>query len=173
MDTTPNSRGAMVIWLTGLSGAGKTTIAQILAEHLKKQNKQVELLDGDVIRSVFPQTGFTRSERTEHIKRVAFTASRLQHHGINVIVSLISPYEDSRLFAKTICSNFLEVYLSTPLVECQRRDPKGLYKKYGAGTIKNMSGLDEPYEQPVNPAITIDTSYRLPHECAAEIIKAL
>lgn len=162
-----------VIWLTGLSGSGKSTIAQILVQHYLKQKLPVENLDGDSIRKVFPQTGFSRSDRNEHIKRIAFMASRLEYHGVNVIVSLISPYEESRSFAKQICKNFLEIYISTPLAECQKRDPKGLYQKFNEGLLKNMTGIDEPYEQPIDPSLIIDTIGRSPEECALEIIKTL
>ena len=173
MDATPNYHPASVIWLTGLSGAGKTTIAEILFEEFKKQKKPVELLDGDIIRKLFPNTGFSKEARIEHIKRVAFTASRLEQHGINVIVSLISPFEESREFAKSLCKNFHEIYIATPLEECQRRDPKGLYKKYNEGLIKNLSGVDEIYEAPKNPKATINTIGRSPLSCAEEILRLL
>lgn len=170
MEITANRHAACVIWLTGLSGAGKSTVAKIVAQKLRSQNKPVEELDGDAIRSVFPQTGFTRSDRNEHIRRVAFLASRLEHHGVTVVVSLISPYEDSREFAKSLCKNFLEVYISTPLSICQSRDPKGLYKKFEQGLIKNMSGLDEPYEIPTGPDIIVDTTTFSAEQSACEIL---
>ena len=173
MDATPNQHSASVIWLTGLSGAGKTTIAQILFEELKNQKKPVELLDGDLIRKIFPNTGFSKEARVEHIKRVAFTASRLEHHGVNVIVSLISPFEESRDFAKSLCTKFHEIYISTPLEECQKRDPKGLYKKYSQGLLKNFAGLDEAYEAPKNPSANINTTGRSPLSCAQEILKLI
>jgi len=95
----------------------------------------VELLDGDEIRSVFPSTGFSHAERDAHIRRVGFLASRLERHGVTVVASLVSPYRESRQFVRSVCRRFVEVHVSTPLEECERRDPKGLYRKARAGEI--------------------------------------
>ncbi|OQW48185.1 MAG: hypothetical protein A4S09_13835 [Proteobacteria bacterium SG_bin7] len=162
-----------VIWFTGLCGAGKTTIAQILAKKLRTKNIKIEELDGDSLRSIFPKTGFTRQDRDQHIRRVGHLASRLESHGVHVITSLVSPYRESREFARHICKNFFEVYISTPIETCEKRDPKGLYAKARAGEIKNFTGIDDPYEPPMNPEITVDTHKMSAEQAADLIIKGL
>ncbi len=116
---------ACVIWLTGLSGAGKTTIARAVTDLLQAQQRPVELLDGDLLRDLMP-TGFSREEREAHVRRVGFFASRLEHHGVTSVASLISPYRESREHVRRTCRRFLEVYVSTPLSVCEGRDVKGL-----------------------------------------------
>jgi adenylylsulfate kinase len=148
----------VVIWLTGLPGAGKSTIATGIYEALKERGLKVEHLDGDMVRNIFPKTGFTKEERDRHIKRIGFLASMLEKNGINVVASFISPYKISRDFVRSLCTNYLEIYISTPIEECERRDPKGLYQKARAGLIKNFTGIDDPYEPPENPHLTLDTT---------------
>jgi len=147
-----------VIWLTGLSASGKTTIGYALAENLRTLGHRVEHLDGDLVRQMFPGTGFSREERDRHIKRIGYLATMLEKHGVYVVASFISPYREARAFVRSQCKDFIEVYISTPLKECEKRDPKGLYKKARAGEIKNFTGIDDPYEPPENPEIDIDTS---------------
>ena len=156
--TARSGSAAPVVWFTGLSGSGKTTIARQVCVGLERLGLRVEYLDGDAIRSVLPNTGFSRVERDAHIRRVAFTASRLEHHGIAVVVSLVSPYVESRAFARDLCRNFVEVYVSTPLEVCEARDVKGLYGKARRGEIPNFTGLDDPYEPPEQPELALDTS---------------
>lgn len=146
-----------VVWFTGLSGAGKSTVARTVCERLLAAGADVEYLDGDSIRSVFPQTGYSKPERDAHVKRVGFLASRLEHHGVFVVCALISPYAESRAFVRGLCRRFVEVYVSTPLDECERRDVKGLYQRARRGEIANFTGLDEPYEPPATPELRIDT----------------
>lgn len=162
-----------VIWLTGLSGSGKTTLALALAQRLKQLHIKTELLDGDVIREIFPMIGFTKSERIEHSRRVGYTASLLEKNNITVICSLISPYAEGRDFVRKITRNFVEVHLSTPLEICESRDPKGLYKKARTGQIKNFTGIDDPYEQPLHPELRLDTSTLNVEECVNKIINHL
>ena len=147
-----------VVWLTGLSGAGKTTIAKGVCEELERRGVEFELLDGDLIRSIFPATGFTREERDTHIRRVGFLASRLVRHGVAVVVALVSPYRDSRAFARSLCENFVEIHVSTPLQVCEARDVKGLYAQARLGRIHQFTGVDDPYEAPSDPALELDTS---------------
>lgn len=163
----------VVIWFTGLSGAGKSTLARGLADQLRSQGYKVEELDGDSIRQIFPQTGFTKEERDLHIQRVGYLASRLERHGVTVIASLISPYEDSRQFVRKLCKNFIEVHLSTPLGVCAARDPKGLYKKVREGAIKNFTGVDDPYEAPQNPDLRLDTSHLDIESCLDRIMSVV
>lgn len=162
-----------VVWLTGLSGAGKSTIATPLVAELKARGAAVELLDGDAIRDIFPSTGFTRPDRDAHIKRVGFLASRLEAHGVIVVASLVSPYRDSRAFVRGLCQRFVEVHIATSFEECERRDPKGLYRKARAGQIANFTGLDDPYEAPEAPEIAIDTTALSPDQAAARIVAYL
>jgi len=149
---------SVVIWLTGLSASGKTTIGDALAENLKTLGHRVEHLDGDLVRKMFPGTGFTREERDRHIKRIGYLSAMLEKHDVFVVASFISPYGEARAFVRSQCSNFIEVYISTPLEECEKRDPKGLYKKARAGEITNFTGIDDPYEPPENPEIEINTT---------------
>ena len=148
----------MVIWLTGLSASGKTTIAEALINNLKTLGHRVEHLDGDLIRKIFPGTGYTREERDRHVKRIGYLAAMLEKHDVFVVASFISPYREARAFVRSQCKNFLEVYVSTPLAECEKRDPKGLYKKARTGEISNFTGVSDPYEPPENPEIEIDTT---------------
>ena len=154
---TASAQG-MVLWFTGLSGSGKTTIARQVIAELEKQGKAVEFLDGDAIRDIFPATGFTRPERDAHIRRVGWVASRLERHGVLVIASLVSPYRESRDFVRGLCRDFREIYISTPFAECEKRDVKGLYAKARKGEVKHFTGLDDPYEPPTSAALTIDTT---------------
>jgi 3'(2'), 5'-bisphosphate nucleotidase len=159
----------MVIWFTGLSGSGKSTIARRLVERLERQGRSVEYLDGDAIRDLFPGTGFSPAERDGHIRRVGYLASRLERHGAAVVCSLISPYAESRRFVRGLCRRFVEVHLSTPLEECERRDAKGLYARARRGEIRQFTGLDDPYEPPEDPELRLDTS-RLSVEAATDEI---
>lgn len=147
-----------VLWFTGLSGSGKSTISERVYATLVQQNYEVEHLDGDAVREVFPKTGFTREERTAHLKKVGFLASKLQKHGVFVVCSFISPYRDIRNHIRESCEDFTEVYVSTPLEECEKRDVKGLYEKARRGEVENFTGISDPYEEPENPDITIDTT---------------
>jgi 3'(2'), 5'-bisphosphate nucleotidase len=159
LDGPPERRAAgMVLWFTGLSGSGKSTIATQVAARLSSAGRRVEYLDGDVIRDIFPGTGFTRPERDAHIRRVGWMASRLEAHGVVVIASLVSPYRESRGFVRGLCRNFREIWISTPFEECARRDVKGLYAKAKAGEIKHFTGLDDPYEAPERAELVVDTT---------------
>jgi len=146
-----------VLWFTGLSGSGKSTLADLTIKYLKQHNLPVEKLDGDALRDVFPKTGFTKEERNNHIKKAGYLASMLEKNGVFVVASFMSPYQDSRDFVKNLTKNFIEIYISTSFEECEKRDVKGLYKRARAKELTNFTGLDEPYEPPLNPELTIDT----------------
>ena len=148
----------VVVWFTGLSGSGKSTVATWVAAELRRRGLRVEELDGDSIRHIFPNTGFTKDERDAHIKRVGYLASKLERNGVFVVASFVSPYQDSRDFVRGLCANFIEVHVATPIEECERRDVKGLYAKARRGDIRNFTGIDDPYEPPAAPELVIDTS---------------
>lgn len=149
-----------VIFFTGLSGSGKTTIGEALQNELTKKGQKVIVLDGDGIRQFFPNTGFDEESRKRHNRNVGFMASFFEKQGMVCIVTLIAPYRDVRDEIRKVCGKFCEVYISTPISECEKRDPKGLYKKVRAGEIKDFTGIHStaPYEAPINPELTIDSS---------------
>jgi adenylylsulfate kinase len=161
---------APVLWFTGLSGSGKSTIATRVSQALVDRGTHVEYIDGDALREVFPNTGFTRAEREEHLRRTGYMASRLAAHGVTVVASFVSPYRESRDFVRKLCSNFVEVYVATPLEECERRDVKGLYARARRGEIKNFTGIDDPYEPPEHPELTLETRALSVDECVAKVL---
>lgn len=162
-----------VLWFTGLSGAGKSTVAEWVHAELRRRGHRVDHLDGDTIRDIFPHTGFTRPERDQHIRRVGYLASKLEQNGITVVAAFVSPYEESRAFVRSLCSNFIEIYLATPLQECERRDVKGLYARARLGEIKNFTGLDDPYEVPLYPELRIDTTSLTVEDAGAQVLQCL
>jgi bifunctional enzyme CysN/CysC len=167
------SSRAAVVWLTGLSGAGKTTIARALEESLKSKGIETDLLDGDEIRQAVPGAGFSRADRERHIQYVGLTASRLERHGVVVIVSLISPYAAARDAVRKLCARFIEVHVATPLEECERRDVKGLYARARRGELPQFTGISDPFEPPLKPELTIDTSGLTPGEAVERILRVL
>ncbi|MBW4694343.1 MAG: adenylyl-sulfate kinase [Lyngbya sp. HA4199-MV5] len=163
-----------VIWLTGLSGAGKTTISEALAPLLLAQQLNVELLDGDVIRTNLSKgLGYTKEDRDTNVRRVGFVANLLSRNGVIVIVATISPYRSVRDDMKAMIHNFLEVYVNAPFTVCETRDVKGLYAAARLGKIKEFTGLDAPYEPPLNPDVTCFTDRETVEESVAKIMDAL
>ena len=159
-----------MLWFTGLSGSGKSTIAVRVHEELQRRGVEAEYIDGDALREVFPSTGFTKAEREEHLRRTGYMASRLAAHGVTVVASFVSPYRESRDFIRRLCPRFVEIYVSTPLDECERRDVKGLYARARRGEIKNFTGIDDPYEPPENPELTLDTRALSVDRCVVEVL---
>ncbi len=162
-----------VLWFTGLSGSGKSTLAAKVVERLQQSNVEVEHLDGDSIRKLFPLVGFTKEARDEHVRRVGFLASRLEAHKVFTVVSMISPYQESREFARKLCKNFVEVYVCTPIEVCEKRDARGLYAKARRGEIKNFTGIDAPYEPPLHSELRIDTGKVSPDQGVEEVLQFL
>jgi adenylylsulfate kinase len=142
-------------------------------EELNRQGLDVEYIDGDALREVFPGTGFTRDEREEHLRRTGYMASRLAAHGVTVVASFVSPYRDSREFIRKLCSEFVEIYVSTPLEECERRDVKGLYARARRGEIRNFTGIDDPYEPPEHPDLTLDTRILSLDQSVAKVLERI
>ena len=162
------------LWMTGLSGAGKTTIAKILVKELQDRGLKIERLDGDVVRqSLTRDLGFTKEDRDKNIERVTFVAKLLSRNGVGVVCSFISPYQAVRDQVRAETTNFIEVFIHAPLEVCAERDVKGMYAKAFAGEIENFTGVSDPYEAPTNPDITINTHEEEPEESAARLIAYL
>jgi adenylylsulfate kinase len=165
------------IWMTGLSGAGKSTIAGILKGRLEEDyDRFVEILDGDEVRKGLSRDlGLSKEDREEHARRVSYLAKVLSRNGVVSIVALISPYRVSRASAKEVIGpgRFVEVYVKASLSTCETRDPKGLYKKARKGEITNMTGIQDPYEEPLSPDILVNTEVGSQEKSAEEIILGL
>jgi sulfate adenylyltransferase len=164
------------IWLTGLSGAGKSTIAQILNEHLTARGRTVTLLDGDVVRTHLSKgLGFSKQDRDTNILRIGFVAAEIVRHRGVVIVAAVSPYEATRNEVRDMVGGdaFVLVHVATPLAVCEQRDVKGLYAKARRGEIKGLTGVDDPYEPPASPHVVLTTIDCDAEECARRIERSL
>jgi adenylyl-sulfate kinase len=169
-----NEHPGFVLWMTGLSGAGKTTIALILEKALRERGLKVERLDGDVVReSLTRDLGFTAEDRAKNIERVTFVAKLLSRNGVGCICSFISPYQHVRDHVRENTTNFLEVFIDAPLDTVMARDVKGLYQKAIAGEIPNFTGISDPFEAPENPDIHVRTDQQTPEESAQVILDKL
>jgi adenylyl-sulfate kinase len=167
--------GGFTLWFTGLSGSGKSTIAHLVGPALDERGHVVEYLDGDTVRTHLSKgLGFSKEDRDTNIERIGWVASRLTRHGAAVLVSAISPYEETRRKARELVEehgSFVEVHVATSVEECARRDVKGLYEKAFRGEIKEFTGVSDPYEEPSSPELRIDTEEHPPEE-SAEIVLA-
>jgi adenylylsulfate kinase len=163
------------LWLTGLSGAGKTTVAQAVATHLQeKERMKVQLLDGDLLREVINQDlGFSREDRFRNVERAAFIAHLLNTHGVIVLASFITPYQEMRDYCRRNIADYLEVYVKCPLSHCIRRDVKGLYKRALAGEIPHFTGVNDPFEEPANPDLILETDQESPEESMKRVLSFL
>jgi adenylyl-sulfate kinase len=147
------------IWFTGLSGAGKSTLAEALAERLQVQGERVEILDGDAVRTHLSKgLGFSREDRDTNIKRIAYVCGLLTRNGVISISAAIAPYSEARAWAREEIGNFVEIYVKCPLEVCRQRDVKGLYKLVDEGKIQHFTGVDDPYEEPEQPDLVIETN---------------
>jgi adenylylsulfate kinase len=164
----------LILWLTGLSGSGKTTIAKGLGQELKERGCLVEVLDGDVVRTNLSRgLGYSREDRDTNIRRIGFVANLLSRNGVVAIVAAISPYRNSRDEVRKNTENFIEVYVNSPLEVCEDRDVKGLYAMARAGEIRAFTGVDDPYEEPINPEIVCYTSEETVEESIAKVTDVL
>jgi bifunctional enzyme CysN/CysC len=165
-----------VLWLTGLSGAGKSTIANLVEKKLARMNRHTFLLDGDNVRhGLNKDLGFTDADRVENIRRIGEVAKLMTDAGLIVVTAFISPFRAERRMVREMMApgEFVEVFVDTPLAEAEARDVKGLYKKARAGELKNFTGIDSPYEPPEHPELRIDTTTMSPEQAADLIIERL
>jgi len=165
---------SFVLWFTGLSGAGKSTIADLVGHELEAAGAAVEYLDGDVVRTRLSKgLGFSKEDRDTNIERIGWVASRLARHGATVLVSAISPYAEARAKARAMVEEFapfVEVHVATSVEECARRDVKGLYEKALNGELPEFTGVSDPYEEPESPELRIETESRTPEESARDVL---
>jgi len=169
--------GGFALWFTGLSGAGKTTIAHLVGPELEARGHLVEYLDGDTVRTHLSKgLGFSKEDRDTNIERIGWVAGRLVRHGAAVLCAAISPYEETRARARETVEEFgpfIEVYVKASVEECARRDVKGLYEKAFAGEITGFTGVDDPYEEPSDAEVVIDTEGISPEEGARRVVERL
>lgn len=154
-----NYNDGFTLWFTGLSGSGKSAIADRVAIRLEREyGNQVERLDGDIVRQhLTSDLGFTKKDRNTNIERVSFVAKLLSRNGVSVVASFISPYRERRNKTRDMVTNFIEVFVNCPVEVCEERDVKGLYKKARKGEIENFTGISDPYEEPEDPEILVNT----------------
>jgi sulfate adenylyltransferase len=171
----PRHKQGVCLWFTGFSGAGKSTIAEITTALLASYGRRVTLLDGDIVRThLSAGLGFDKNGRDLNVRRIGFVASEIVRHGGAAICAAISPYQATRAeVRKMIGDNFVEIFVDTPLDVCEKRDAKGMYAKAKRGEIKDFTGVDDVYEPPVQPEITLDTIIRSAQENARKIINYL
>jgi adenylylsulfate kinase len=164
----------VTVWFTGLSGAGKTTIRMAVEQQLRDRGLKVEVLDGDIVRENLTKgLGFSKADRDENIRRIGFVAHLLSRNEVIVLVSAISPYRATRDEVRQKIGDFVEVFVNAPLEICESRDVKGLYKKARAGEIKQFTGIDDPYEPPLNPEVECKTDQETLEESAAKVLAYL
>jgi adenylylsulfate kinase len=172
-EPSPPALGAgYVVWIEGLPGAGKSTTAKVLGMRLRQEGRTVEVLDGDDVRRIFsPELGYTRKDRETQSRRVSYVAHLLARNGIVVVVAMIAPYETSRQAARAeVGVPFEEVWLKCAVEVCRSRESKGIYRRGDAGELRKVTGLDDPFEEPLNPELTVDTSE---HSVAATVEQVL
>lgn len=177
VDFSRSEKSGFTLWFTGLSGAGKTTIAHLVGPELEERGLLVEYLDGDVVRTHLTKgLGFSKEDRDTNIERIGWVATRLTRHGAAVIVSAISPYAETRGKVRAMVEefgHFVEVHIHASVEECARRDVKGLYAKAFAGEIKEFTGVSDPYEVPESPELVVNTEEHEPEESARLVVARL
>lgn len=162
------------VWFTGLPSSGKSTVAALLAKELRERSHKVEVLDGDVVRTNLSKgLGYSKADRDTNIRRIGFVCHLLSRNGVVAIAAAISPYREIRDENRKLIGDFVEVYVDCPLEECIKRDVKGLYKKALAGEIKEFTGISDPYEEPLNPEVIIETHKEQPLESVHKILAKL
>ncbi|MER7379878.1 adenylyl-sulfate kinase [Streptomyces lanatus] len=177
MTTTARGKGATV-WLTGLPSAGKTTIARLLGDRLKAEGHRVEILDGDEIRRfLIAGLGFSRADRNTNVQRIGLVSEVLARNGVLSVVPVIAPYADSREAVRrrhaASGTPYIEVHVATPVEVCGERDVKGLYARQAAGHLSGLTGVDAPYEPPLDPSLVLATQFQTPEESSAAVYAVL
>ncbi len=173
-----NSSKGFTLWFTGLSGSGKSTLAEAVARELEQRGRRFDILDGDEVRTHLSKgLGFSKEDRDTNIKRIGWVASKISRHGGIASTAAISPYRETRDFSRELArkegTGFIEVFCAAPLEECEKRDPKGLYKKARAGLIKQFTGIDDPYEAPLHAEVIVETHKETVEQSAQKIIETL
>jgi adenylylsulfate kinase len=169
-----NANQGFTLWFTGLPCSGKSTLSQIVAAELERRGRGVEVLDGDIVRENLTKgLGFSKEDRDTNIRRIGFVCGLLSKHGAVAISAAISPYRAVRDHVRSQITNFIEVFVDTPLELCIQRDVKGMYKKALAGQMKNFTGIDDPYEAPLNSELTIKTAHETAEKSAARVLAYL
>lgn len=164
----------VTVWFTGLSGAGKSTITSGVVQALQERGCDLEVMDGDEVRQNLTKgLGFSKADRDENIRRIGYVASLLTRHGVIVLVPVISPYREIRDEMRQKIGDFVEVFVNAPLAVCEQRDVKGLYKKARAGEIKQFTGIDDPYEPPLNPEVECRTDLETLAESVQKVLDCL
>jgi adenylylsulfate kinase len=167
-------QSGVTVWFTGLSGAGKTTLSQALSTKLRNEGYRLETLDGDLIRKNLSKgLGYSKEDRDENIRRIGFVADLLTRNNVIVLVAAISPYRKTRDEVRERIGNFVEVYVNAPLDVCEQRDVKGLYQKARSGELQGFTGVNDPYEGPLNPEVECHTELETPQESVSKIIRKL
>ncbi|MGH2496611.1 MAG: adenylyl-sulfate kinase [Ktedonobacteraceae bacterium] len=162
------------IWFTGLSGSGKSTLSEVIEQRLKTRGRNVEILDGDIVRTHLSKgLGFSKEDRDTNIKRIAFVCGLLTRNDVACISAAISPYRETRAWARNHIGNFVEVYVKCPIDVCRQRDVKGLYKLADEGKIKGFTGVDDPYEEPDHPELVVETDKETVDESVNRIFAKL
>lgn len=162
------------LWFTGLSGAGKSTIADLVVAELVARDRRVELLDGDEVREHLSKgLSFSKEDRDTNVRRIGWVASVLARNGVVAVTAAISPYRAIRDEIRPTIDHFIEIHVATPFEVCEARDVKGLYAKARSGAIPQFTGLDDPYEEPLRPELRLETAGRTPEQSAAEVIAYL
>jgi len=164
----------VTIWFTGLPSSGKSTVARILERRFRREGLKCELLDGDVVRTNLSKgLGFSREDRDANIKRIGFVAHLLTRNDVIAIAAAISPFREARDYNRKLIGNFVEVYIKCPVEECKKRDVKGLFKKARSGEITGFTGVDDPYEEPLQPEVVCETDKESAEESAERVIRKL
>jgi adenylylsulfate kinase len=165
------STPGVTLWFTGLPCSGKSTTSKIVERNLRQQGLKVEVLDGDIVRQHLTKgLGFTKEDRDENILRIGFVCQLLTRNGITAISAAISPYRDARERVRSLIGSFLEIYVCCPLDVCIERDVKGMYKQVMAGTLPHFTGISDPYEEPLNPDLTLETHKETPEQSAVRVL---
>ncbi len=161
----------LTVWFTGLSSAGKSTISQAVYERLRELGQRIELLDGDVVRQGLNRgLGFSKADRDESVQRLGFIADLLTRNGVIVLVAAISPYRSVRNEMRAKIGDFIEVYVHAPLAVCERRDLKGIYRRARSGELRQVTGIDDPYEPPLHPDVECQTDRETPLESSSRVL---